>query len=187
MTESAIRQHRILAALGLLAFLAHAWLKMKEGLLPELLWGCNLSALALIFAFAFEWPLVVGAAFLWRLGLGEPGFIAGVWTGERYAWTSGLVHLVPTALAFLFLRRSGLPRGSALAAFGFCLFLVPLGRWFTPPELNVNFAFIRVPWLAQIFPGLWTYRFGAVLLTTITLWSLDTLFTSWLGRLRPTG
>lgn len=157
-------------------------MKLKNGLLPELLWGCNLSALALILAFAFEWPLIVGAAFLWRMALGEPGFVAGLWSGERYAWTTGLIHLVPTALAFLFLRRSGVPKGSAALALLFCLILTPLGRWFTPPELNVNLAFGRVPWLANLFPGLWTYRVAALVFSALAIWGMDAIFAKWLGR-----
>lgn len=177
--------HRALALLGLVAFLMHAALKLRDGLLPELLWGCNLTAVALVLGFAFEWDAVVGVAFLWRLGLGEPGFITGLFSGERYAWTTAFVHLVPTALAWFYLRRSGLRRGSALWAFALSLALIPLGRLLTPPELNVNFGHARVAWLARLFPGTWSYRVALLLLLALPL-----AFGEWAGRrwwFRPRG
>jgi hypothetical protein len=112
---------------------------------------------------------VVGAAFVWRVALGEPGFLAGLGSGERYAWTSALVHLVPTVLAALYLRRSGLPRGSAAWALAVSLALVPLSRAWTPPALNVNFAHRRVAFLEQAFPGRWSYRLVSLLLAGAAL------------------
>lgn len=163
------RRHRRLAVLGAAAFALHAVLKAEEGLLPELLWGCNVSALALILGFAFEWPRVVGAAFLWRLVLGEPGFLLGLGSGERYGWTTAFVHLVPTVLAALYLRRSGLPKGSAAWALGASLLLVPPSRAWTPPDLNVNFAHRRLAPLSEAFPGRWSYRLAATLLAAAAL------------------
>ncbi|HJU84073.1 MAG TPA: hypothetical protein VJ600_07660 [Holophagaceae bacterium] len=176
------RGHVVLALLGALAFLLHAWLKLRHGLLPELLWGCNLTAVLLIFGFGFEWPLLVGTAFLWRLGLGDPGFLAGVWSGERYFWTAAIIHVVPTILAALYLRRSGLPRGSAWWGLGFCLGVVLLSKAFTPPELNVNFAFSRIPFLAHWFPGLWSYRAATSGVAVLMLFSGDALAARWFGR-----
>lgn len=163
------RLHVALALLGTAAFLAHTLLKVRDGLLPELLWGCNVSAVALILGFAFEWPRVVGAAFLWRLVLGEPGFLAGLGSGERYTWTTVLVHGVPTLLALLFLHRSGLPRGSAAWALAASLALVPLSRAWTPADLNVNFAHRRLAPLAARVPGRWSYRMASLLLAAAAL------------------
>lgn len=163
------RRHLLLAALGAVAFALHTFLKAREGLLPELLWGCNVSDVALILGFAFEWPRVVGAAFVWRVALGEPGFLAGLGSGERYGWTSALVHIVPTVLAAFYLRRSGLPRGSAAWALGVSLALVPLSRAWTPPGLNVNFAHRRIPALSERLPGRWSYRLASLLLAASAL------------------
>ena len=58
------RRHRLLAAAGFAAFLLHTALKAQTGTLPELLWGCNVTALLVVAGFAFEWPLAVGTAFL---------------------------------------------------------------------------------------------------------------------------
>lgn len=161
--------HRALAVLGLVAFLFHAALKLRDGLLPELLWGCNLTALALILAFAFEWDRVVGGVFVWRLVFGEPGFLAGLGSGERYVWTTAFVHVVPTALAALYLRRSGLPRGSAAWALMFSVLLVPLGHFGAPAALNVNFGHQRLPWLEAWAQGVWTYRGLSLMLMTLAL------------------
>ncbi len=176
------RRHLILAALGAAAFAVHTLLKVRDGLLPELLWGCNVSDVALILGFAFEWPRVVGAAFVWRVALGEPGFLAGLGSGGRYAWTSALVHLVPTVLAAFYLRRSGLPRGSAAWALAVSLALVPLSRAWTPPDLNVNFAHRRLPYLAERFPGRWSYRFVSVLLAGAALALVEAVGGRSLGR-----
>ncbi len=172
----------LLALLGALAFAAHAWVKARHGLLPELLWGCNLSALLLILGFALDWPLAVGTAFLWRLGLGDPGFLLGVWSGERYFWTAALIHLVPTVLAALYLRRSGLPRASAAWGLVLCLGAVLLAQGFTPPALNVNFAFRRIPLLADWFPGRWSYRVATGAVAMLMLFGMDALAARWFGR-----
>jgi hypothetical protein len=176
-----------LAFFGLAAFSLHTYFKVQEGLLPELLWGCNVSAVALILGFAFEWDRVVGAAFLWRLVLGEPGFLLGVGSGERYGWTTGFVHLVPTLLAFIYLRRSGLPKGSgAWAAVGSLLLILVSHAW-SPPDLNVNYAHYRVPLLSAWFPGRWSYRVVSAFLIAGSLVGAEFLTRRWLkgagGRL----
>ena len=176
------RDRLALALLGVLAFVLHAWIKARHGLLPELLWGCNLTALLLIFGFAFDWPLAVGTAFLWRLGIGDPGFLAGVWSGERYFWTAALIHLAPTGLAAFYLRRSGLPRASAWWGLAFCLAAVLLALAFTPPELNVNFAFRRIPLLADWFPGRWSYRAAVGGVAAVMLFGMDALAVHWFRR-----
>lgn len=169
-----------LALGGVAAFSLHTYFKLQDGLLPELLWGCNVSAVALILGFAFEWDRVVGAAFLWRLVLGEPGFLLGVGSGERYGWTSALVHLLPTALALFYLKRSGLPRGSAFWAALASLLLVVASHALSPPALNVNFAHARVPQLSAWFPGLWSYRVVSALLIAGSLVGAEILARRWL-------
>lgn len=176
------RLHRGLALFGAGAFALHTGLKLQDGLLPELLWGCNVSAAALILGFAFEWPTVVGAAFVWRLALGEPGFLAGLWSGERYAWTTAFVHLVPTLLAALFLRRSGLPRRAWLWAGLATLALVPLSHAYSPEALNVNFAHQRLVWLSAHVPGRWSYRLVSALLIGAGLALADTVTALLFGR-----
>lgn len=176
------RRHRLLAVAGFVAFLLHAALKAGTGTLPELLWGCNVTAFLIVLGFAFEWPLAVGTAFLWRAALGEPGFLAGLWSGSPYLWTTAFVHVVPTLLAIPFLRRSGLPRRSAYLAMGLTLALVAAGRAFAPPELNVNFAQARVPQLAAVFPGLWSYRLAVSALVVLVLLLADGLSVLAFGR-----
>lgn len=176
------RLHLGLALLGAAAFALHASLKLRDGLLPELLWGCNVSAVALILGFAFEWDRVVGAAFLWRMVLGEPGFLLGVGSGERYGWTSAFVHLVPTLLAWVYLRRSGLPKGSAAWAAFASLVVVVGSHALSPPSLNVNFAHERVPLLSAWFPGLWSYRLVSAGLIAGALGSAEWLLRRWLKR-----
>ena len=166
------RRHRWLALVGLLAFILHGALKARTGLLGELLWGCNLSSLALIAGFATSDARLVGPAFVWRLGLGEPGFLLGLWSGERFGWTTGLVHVIPTLLAGAFLRRSGLPQGAALRAFAASLVMVGLGR-LAPPPLNVN--------LAYALPGglSWSLALPAA---GLMLALAETLGVAWAGR-----
>lgn len=179
-------RHRRLAAIGLVGFLLHAGMKIYRNEFPEMLWGCNVSSLALILGFAFEWPVAVGAAFLWRLVIGEPGFMAGVfYWGGRYSWTTVFVHGMPTLFAYLFLRRSGLPRSAWFWAWIGTGVLVPLSFYFTPPHLNVNLVFTRLDVLARHFPGVWEFRIVAGLLVGAGLVGLDALFGRLLGRPRP--
>lgn len=176
------RRHLWLAGAGLAAFLLHVALKAETRTLPEILWGCNVTALLLVAGFALESPLAVGTAFLWRVGLGDPGFLAGLWSGSPYPWTTAFVHVVPTLLAVPYLRRTGLPRESPFVGMALTLALVAAGRAFTPPEMNVNFAHARIPQLAAVFPAVWSYRAAASALVIAALLAADRLSAVFFGR-----
>ena len=180
--DPSLRRHRWLASAGFAAFLLHASLKAQTGTLPELLWGCNVTALLMVAGFAFEWPLAVGTAFVWRVALGEPGFLAGLWSGSPYAWTTAFVHVAPTLLAIPFLRRSGLPRASLPAGLALSFLLVLGARLLAPPDLNVNFAHARIPELAAFFPGRWSYRGAVALLVALALLAAERLSALAFGR-----
>ena len=176
------RRHLWLAGAGFAAFLLHVALKAETRTLPEVLWGCNVTALLLVAGFALESPLAVGTAFLWRAALGDPGFLAGLWSGSPYPWTTAFVHVVPTVLAVPYLRRTGLPRQSPFVGMGLTLALVAAGRAFTPPEMNINFAHARIPQLAALFPAVWSYRVAASLLVIGVMLGADQISAAFFGR-----
>lgn len=162
-------------ALLLLAIMAvHTYLKWTWGTLPELLWGCNVASFAIILGLWFRSPAVTGMAFLWHLGVGEPGWLVEVIRTGHTHWVSVLVHTLPALGAFLVLRRTGLPRSSPWLAFLMFVALVPLSHYLTPASLNVNLAHQRLEILQRHFPGIWGYRlvFSALMLGILLLWDL---------------
>lgn len=162
-------------ALLLLAIMAvHSYLKWTWGTLPELLWGCNVASFAIILGLWTQSPKVTGMAFLWHLGVGEPGWLYGVIQTGQTHWVSVLVHTLPTLGGFLYLRKTGLPRSSPWLAFLLFVALVPISHYLTPARLNVNLAHQRLWILQQFFPGNWDYRiaFSAAMLGLLLLWDL---------------
>jgi hypothetical protein len=70
------------------------------------------------------------------------------------------VHSLPPVAAFLYLRRTGLPRTAPFLALFLFILLVPLSHYLTPPNLNINLAHQRLWILQRAFPGNWDYRFA---------------------------
>ncbi|HJW43168.1 MAG TPA: hypothetical protein VJ463_01855 [Geothrix sp.] len=177
--------HRALALLVLATMVIHTYYKWKWGTLPELLWGCNVASFVIIAGLWFHLPVAVGTGFLWHLAVGEPGYLFGVLQTGQTTWISVLVHSLPTAAAFLFLRRSGLPRSSPYLAFLLFVLLVPVSHHLTPARFNVNLTHQRLWFLQRHFPGRWDYRFAfsAIMLGLLLL--ADAGLARWLGRPAP--
>lgn len=173
---------RGLAGLVLIAMIIHTYYKWRWGTLPELLWGCNVASFVIITGLWFHLPIAVGTGFLWHLAVGEPGYLFGVLQAGQTTWISVLVHTLPTVTAFLFLRRSGLPRASPYLAFLLFVLLVPVSHHLTPARFNVNLTHQRLWFLQRHFPGRWDYRFAfsAIMLGLLLL--ADAGFGRWLGR-----
>ncbi len=177
-----LRHSRAWSGVVLAGMALHAYFKWKWGTLPELLWGCNVASLAIIAGLWIRNHHVVGMAFLWHLCVGEPGYVYGVLETGHTHWVSVLMHSLPTAAAFLYLRRTGLPRSAPFLAFAMFCALVPLSHYLTPARLNVNLAHQRLGILQRRFGGTWNYRlvFGALMLGVLMAgdWALG----RWLGR-----
>jgi hypothetical protein len=177
-----IENHRLLAILVLLAMAIHTYYKWKWGTLPELLWGCNVASFVIILGLWFHIPMAVGTGFLWHIAVGEPGYVLGVLQTGHTTWISVAVHSVPTVAAFLFMRRSGLPRPCAYLAFLLFAILVPISHYLTPARFNINLTHQRLWSLQQHFRGNWDYRFAFSAIMLSILIAVDFLFSRWLGR-----
>jgi len=160
------RAHRIWALLLLLAMVAHTLFKLHAGILPELLWGCNVASFLIIAGLWTDNPILVGPAFLWHICLGDVAFVAGAMARGQdlvpmllAGWTSVLVHTLPTLAALLYLRKRGIPRRSPYLALLLFVVLVPISHYLTPAPLNINMAHVRWEPLRRHFPGNWSYRF----------------------------
>lgn len=178
-------RERLLALAVALALFVHVLVKARLGTLPELLWGCNVASFLILGGLWTGALRVVSAAFLWHLAVGEPAYLVLVLREGHTGWTSVVAHSVPTACAFLFLRRRGLPRSAPFLALALFLALVPLSRAFTPPELNVNLAHQRLDFLAARFPGTWSYRLVFTGGMLAALLAVDALLARVLGRPSP--
>jgi hypothetical protein len=174
--------NHILAVLVLVAMVIHTYYKWTWGTLPELLWGCNVASFIIILGLWFQLPVVIGTGFLWHLAVGEPGYLFGVIQLGHTTWVSVLVHSLPTAAAFLSLRRTGLPRACPYLAFLLFVVLVPISHYLTPARFNINMAHQRLWLLQRHFPGNWEYRFAFSAIMLSLLLIVDFAFSRWLGR-----
>jgi hypothetical protein len=159
------RNRRLGAAVLLVAMAIHTALKIRAGILPELLWGCNVATFLIIAGLWVDSPLLVGPSFLWHACLGDVAFAVGafargqdIWPLLLAGWSSVVVHTLPTLAAFFYLRARGLPRLSPYLALLLFIVLVPISHFLTPPGLNINMAHVRWEPLRHAFPGLWSYR-----------------------------
>jgi hypothetical protein len=165
--------------------MVHTYFKWRWHTLPELLWGCNVASMVIIAGLWVREARWVGMAFLWHLCVGEPGYLYGVLHTGHTHWISVVMHSLPTVAAFLYLRRTGLPRSAPFLAFALFVALVPISHYLTPAHLNINMAHQRLWVLQQRFPGNWDYRlvFSALMLALLLLgdWAMAKV----LGRPQP--
>lgn len=165
---------------------AHTIVKWQLGTLPELLWGCNVASFLIIAGLWIRSASLVGTAFLWHVCVGEPGYVYGALVQGHTGWTSVLVHSLPTVAAFLYLRRTGLPKAAPYWGLLLFLALVPVSHYLTPPTLNINLAHQRLWLLQRRFPGNWDYRFVFSSLMLALLLAGDWVTARFVGRPRAT-
>lgn len=177
-----LHHSRTWSLLILVLMAVHTYFKWTWNTLPELLWGCNVASLVIILGLWLRSAHLVGLGFLWHICVGEPGWLYGVWASGHTNAISVLVHSIPTVAAFLYLRRTGLPRSAPYLATLLFVALVPLSHYLTPAPMNVNLAHQRLPFLQQAFPGNWPYRFAFTGAMLLLLLLGDALFAGWLGR-----
>ena len=141
---------RIGLGLLLLAALAlHAW-SMGRPNLPHMLWSCHVASAVLAIGLLLNRFKLVAAGFLFHLAIGFPAWLVEVAVSRgtfgasavtpRVFATSILLHSLPLFAGALYLRRRPIPAGSLALAWLFQVAMVPVSRWVTPPELNVNLA-----------------------------------------------
>jgi hypothetical protein len=167
-----------LAFAMLCALALHGW-SMGPQNLPHLLWSCHLASFVLAVGLLLNQRLLVSAGLLFHLGLGFPlwlveivatrGTFGAPMVTPRVLATSILVHSLPLIAGAFYVRRSLLPASSALLAWLFQVGMLPLSRWLTPPEFNVNLAHAVWKPLANTFTNFWFFQFAGALAALIWL------------------
>lgn len=182
------RRH-LWAGILLVAMVIHTLFKIRAGILPELLWGCNVATFLIILGLWLDNPILVGMSFLWHACLGDVAFAVGaiarrqdLWLLFTSGWSSVVVHTLPTLAAFLYLRDRGIPKASPYLALALFIALVPVSHYLTPAALNINMAHVRWEPLRHHLPGNWSYRlvFSGSMLALFLLG--DSLASRFLGR-----
>jgi hypothetical protein len=130
----------------------------------HLLWSCHVATAMMAIGLACRSRAAVAAALLFHLGIGLPAWFAEVVLSRgtfgaatldaKLLLTSIAVHLLPLIAGVLFMSRSRIPASAILIALVLLFGMIPIARWFTPPELNVNLAFGWPPLQAVGHPDL---------------------------------
>jgi len=134
---------------------------------PEGAWvllaACDLAAIAIAVGLLAGWHRLIATAFVFQLAVGLPLLVVGFFSTYKPNVTGIAIHVVPLVLGGIEVRRRGLPRYSALAAWLGAAGSNLLASAFAPDGLNLNFA-------ARV----WTPLAGTLTLRTfqVALWAL---------------
>lgn len=112
---SLLRSPRVLGALVLTGWSAHAAVHLARGTGLSLLWCCNLGALFLGTGLLLARPALAGAGLLW-VAIGTPAWLVGLALGKLWMPTSLFTHFGALA-AGLLAGAAALPQGSWRGAF----------------------------------------------------------------------
>lgn len=163
--------------------IAHALVaKMPFGLLPEMLWACHVATTILACGVLFQKQELILFGFSFHLGAGMWGYLFDLVAMRTTTWTSFLVHLLPLAIGFNEVRRTGLPRWAPWVSFAFLISMMTVAYFFTPPSLNVNLAhraWAPVERLSSSLWATWLVNLGFALFLILTS---DKLVRTWLAR-----
>lgn len=170
---------RLVLAIMMLAALAmHGWSMGRQNL-PHLLWSCHIASATLAMGLLFNSRLLVSSGFLFHLAIGFPAWLVEViltrgtfgapMVTPRVLATSISVHLLPLFAGVIYLRRTPLPAGSIMLAWLFQVAMVPLTRWLTPAELNVNLSHTVWAPLSGAFNNIWIFHLAISLIALASL------------------
>jgi hypothetical protein len=141
------------AGLAAMAFyVVHAVESLLHRQPDNLLWACNLGALAVGIGLLMGSPTLNAIGTYWLVP-GLPLWIYDLAKGGEFFWTSLLTHAGGLGVGFYGLRRLGLPRGAWWKATTALGALVVLCRVATPPKQNINLAHAAYPGWESTFPS----------------------------------
>ena len=164
----------LLASVVLAALALHGWALGPYR--AHLLWSCHFASAIIALGLLAANARAVAAGFLFHLAIGFPAWLVEeILTWPDVMPTSVLVHTFPPLAAFLYLRRSGLPRGIVVPAWAIYILPIPLARWLTPPELNVNLAHSVWPGFRGIVSSAWTFQLIAIPVALALLFLADAI------------
>ena len=129
---------RLLGALALAGWSAHAEALLLREAPHSLLWCCNLGALLLGLGLVANRPTIAGVGLLW-VALGTPIWLIALSLGREFLPTSLLTHLGALA-AGLAAERAALPTGAWKAAWTGLAGLHFLSHAVLGPEPSVNLS-----------------------------------------------
>ncbi len=167
----------------LVVLFAHAFVaKLPFGLLPEMLWACHVATTILAIGILLQKKELVLFGFSFHLGAGMWGFLFDLVAMRTTTWTSVLVHILPLAVGYTEVRRSGVPRWAPWVSFGFLFSMMIVAYNFTPPVLNINLAHRAWAPVERFSTALWATWLVNLGFALFLILSSDWLLRKWLGR-----
>lgn len=168
------RYWRLLGFLPLSFFIAR-WIYFQgHGGASQILWMCHFSNLTLAIGLLLNLPILVGISAYW-LVLAIPFWVIDVIIFGMEGLTSLATHAGGTLIALLALSRIHPPRRIWTYALAWHLFLQAVSRFFTPSELNINFAHAVYRGWERFFPEYFSYWLLVTVSAGMALYLLDVL------------
>lgn len=141
-----------LGAVSVCFYLVHAGQYVIRRQAENALWVCHVGALLVGVGLLARRSDVTAVGTLWLL-VGLPFWIYDLSSGGTFVPTSVLTHVGGLIVGLVGAKRLGVPTGLWWKSVAAMLPLLPLSRWLTPPEANVNLAHRVYPGFESIFPS----------------------------------
>ena len=177
---------RMLGLLPLSFFIARCIYFSGHGGTSQILWMCHFSNLTLAIGLLFNLPILVGISAYW-LALAIPFWVIDVIGFGMEGLTSLATHAGGTVIALFALSRIYPPRRIWGYALGWHLILQAISHFFTPPELNINFAHAVYRGWESLFPDYSYYWMLVTVSAGIALYLLDAMTIFLVKRHRKEG
>lgn len=149
-----------------------------------MLWSSHVATMVLALGLIFGLRAAVAAGFLFHVAIAFWAWLVETIFTREIFWGSVALHILPIVFGAAYLRGTGpLGRGIVPLAWAIQVVMMPITRWTTKPDWNVNLA--HAPWtpVAAWFPQFWLFHLVAFTLTlgvlVIAWWAVNRL---WLGR-----
>ena len=136
----------------------------------NLLWACNLAALAVGAGLLLRRERVAAVGTLW-LAFGLPIWLIDLAGGGEFIWTAAATHLGGLAAGAWAFRSSGPPAGAWRDAALAGAALQELSRLAAPPAENVNLAHAVWPGWEGVFSSFPVYRAFVLALMAASCWA----------------
>lgn len=152
---SPVQQERAAGLLLVALLAAHTALKVRLGILPEMLWLCHLATALSAVGLLVGRPQLAVVGGLTHVAVGLTGWILEILLHGTTV-TSTLLHIATPAIGLWMARRRGIPRWLPLGGLALWGFGLVMGRLFDP-ALNLNLAWRAYDIWPPETPG-WIYQ-----------------------------
>jgi hypothetical protein len=145
---------RWLGVIILAALFAHILVKVRDGVLSEVLWSCHVASFALGVGLVIGSWRLAAPGILYHIGMGMPAYLLDLSAGADTNPTGVATHVASLFLGLAAARGMPVPRRVIAETWIAYASLLPITALLANPALNVNQ--VVKPWLS--LGGIYDYK-----------------------------